>query len=187
MARGRKSETIKQLTHRDTNLLKQLGRTGISNVQQAKKYCNLNQDRIKKLEKSGYIKTSDHIVRGENIRIIQIDKLGKEYNRQEEGILMSCTAQTNHLEHDLKLTETYYSLDEEIQNTWRHEGLLVQDIYSNHPEMQGNLKQCVDATIVVNSEVIAIESVGGSYRGIDIEMKQDVAINLLGCSGMECV
>ena len=126
-------------------------------------------------------------MRGQNTKIIQIDKLGKEYNRQNEGILMGCKAQTNHLEHDLKLTETYFNLDENIQDTWRHEGLLIQDIYSNNPEMQGNLKQCVDATIVVNSEVIAVESVGSSYRNIDIEMKQDVAINLLGCSRMECV
>ena len=82
MARGRKAETIKVITGRDNNLLKQLSKTGLCNSKQAKEHCGLSIDRIKKLEKSGYIKTSEHIVRGENNLIIQLDKVGKKYCRQ---------------------------------------------------------------------------------------------------------
>lgn len=184
MARGRKSTKVKVLTHRDKKLLTQLSRTGIANMQQAKEYCLLNPDRIDKLEKSGYIKTSNHIIRGENNKIIQIDKGGKEYCRQEEGIFSFCQAQTNHLNHDLKLTEVYYNLEKEIQETWRHERDLIQEIYEKFPEKEGQLKTCIDATVELNGEIVAIESMGDSYTGEIMEMKENVA-NLLGCSRLE--
>lgn len=186
MARGRKSTKVKVLTHRDKNLLTQLSRTGIANVQQAKEYCSLNQDRIAKLEKSGYIKTSNHIVRGQNNQIIQLDRGGKEYCRQEEGIFSYAQAQTNHLNHDLKLTEVYYNLDKEVQDTWRHERDLIKDIYEKYPEQEGQLKTCVDATVEIGGETIAIESMGDSYTGEIMEMKESIA-QMLGCSRMESV
>ena len=187
MARGRKSTKVKALTYRDVKLIKQLARTGMANVQQAKEYCNLNKDRLLKLEKSGYIKNSNHIVRGQNTMIIQLDSIGKEYCRQEEGIRTYCKAQTNHLEHDLKLTEMYYNLTPEIQNTWKHELQLIQEIYERFPEQKGNLLNCVDATVQINGEVIAIESIGLSYTKEDIEIKENIAKELLGCSRMESV
>lgn len=187
MARGRKSEKIKVLTHRDIKLLKQLSRTGISNRQQTKEYCNINDNRIKQLEKSGYIKISEHIVRGSNLQIIQLNKAGKEYCRQEEGTYMFCKAQTNHLEHDLKLTEIYYNLKSEIQDTWRHEGELIKEIYEKFLDQEGKLQTCVDATVEVAGEIIAIESIGSSYTGADIELKETIAVKYLGCNKMERV
>lgn len=186
MARGRKSTRVKVLTHRDKKLLTQLSKTGISNRQQAKQYCSLNPDRIAKLEKSGYIKTSNHVVRGQNTQIIQLDKLGKEHLRQEESTFSFCQAQTNHLHHDLKLTEVYYNLDKEIQDTWRHERDLIKDIYDKLPEKEETLKTCVDATVVINGEVVAIEAVGESYTGNIMQMKEEIS-QMLGCSRMESV
>lgn len=101
----RKSTKVKVLTGRDTSILKQLSRTGLSNVQQVKRHCNLSMERLEKLEKSGYIKITSHIVRGKNTLIIQLDKVGKEWCRQELGTKSFCVAKTNHLTHDLKLTE----------------------------------------------------------------------------------
>jgi len=184
MARGRKAETIKVITGRDNNLLKQLSKTGLCNSKQAKDHCGLSVDRIKKLEKSGYIKTSEHIVRGENNLIIQLDKVGKEYCRQEFGTSSFGSAQKNHLEHDIKLTEVYYRLEPEVQNTWVHERDLIEKYYELYPERQGELKTCIDATIEVNGEIIAIESLGDSYTKETIELKQEISTSL-GCSRME--
>jgi hypothetical protein len=185
----RKSTKVKVLTNRDTNILKQLSKTGLSNAQQAKKYCTLSIERLGKLETSGYIKTTSHIVRGQNTLIIQLDKVGKEWCRQEIGTKSFCVAQTNHLNHDLKLTEAYYNLPESVQETWRHEGELIQDIYEKNPLLKenGGLKTCTDATVQVNDETIAIESVGLSYTSSIIELKQEIATQYLGCSRMECV
>ncbi len=186
MARGRQSTKIKVITGRDRDLIKQLSKTGVCNSRQAKDYCGVSNDRLNKLEKSGYIKTSNHIVRGENNRIIQLDKAGKEYCRQEFGVTNLCVAQTNHLEHDIKLTEVYYKLDKEIQETWRHERELILDYYEKFPEKEKTLETCIDATIEINGEIIAIESVGHSYSGEIIEIKQEIAISL-GCARMECI
>lgn len=184
MARGRKASTIKVVTGRDKDLFNQLSKTGLCNSKQAKDHCGLSMDRLKKLEKSGYIKTSEHIVRGENNLIIQLDKLGKDYCRQEFGITNFCAAQTNHLEHDIKLTEIYYRLDSDIQDTWKHERELIDKYHELYPERE--LTTCIDAAIEINGELIAIESVGASYTGAVIELKQEIATSL-GCSRMECV
>ena len=185
----RNSTKVKVLTFRDTNILKQLSKTGLSNAQQAKEYCKLGIERLGKLEKSGYIKTTSHIVRGKNTLIIQLDKGGKEWCRQELGTKSFCVAQTNHLDHDLKLTEAYYNLPEGVQETWRHEGELIQDIYEKNPPLKenGGLQTCVDATVQINDVTIAIESIGLSYTSSIIGLKEEIATQLLGCSRMECV
>lgn len=183
MARGAKSQKIKVLTKRDINLIKQLSRTGLSNSVQAEKYCKLSKDRLNKLEKSGYIKTSSHVVRGKNNLILQLDKQGKELCRQEFGVTNFCISQTNHLYHDLKLTEIYYNLDEQVQETWRHEGVLIKEIEERYPEYE--LKTCVDAVVQINNEIVAIESIGTSYTSKDMELKQEISTKLLGCSRME--
>lgn len=182
MARGRESSRVKVITGRDNNLLKQLSRTGISTGSQAQKYAGVNSNRLNKLEKSGYIKTSNHIVRGENNRIIQLDKAGVEHCRQEFGTQNLCVSQTNHLEHDIKLTEFYYKLEPEVQATWRHEGDLIRDYHEQYPDKE--LSTCIDATVEVNGEIIAIESLGDSYSSNTIELKEEIA-QQLGCLRME--
>ena len=181
-ARGRKSEKIKVITGRDKDLIKQLSRTGICTASQAKQYAGVSYDRLKKLEKSGYVKTSNHTIRGENNRIIQIDKGGIEYIRQELGIHNRCITQTNHLEHDIKLTEFYYRLEPNVQDTWRHEADLIRDYHEKFPHDE--LKTCVDSTIQINGEVIAIESVGDSYTNKLMELKQEIS-QKLGCTRLE--
>jgi len=80
-------------------------------------------------------------------------------------------------------------LPESVQTTWRHEGELIQDIYEKNPLLKenGGLKTCTDATVQVNGETIAIESIGISYTSSIIELKQEIATQYLGCSRMECV
>lgn len=189
MARGRKSEHIKTLTGRDTTLLRQLDRTGLAAHDQAKYYCGISSDRLNKLEKSGYIKTNNMTVNGTNTRLIQLDKEGRKFCRENYGTKYSYHAQLNHATHDLKLTEAYYNLPKEIQDTWKNESELINQIYSTNPDMKlnGNLKTCVDATVVVEGKIVAIEVVGSSYTQADIELKEEVAINLLNCEKMELI
>lgn len=182
---ARTSSKIKVITGRDSSLMKQLCKTGISTSFQAKEYCGLSKERLAKLEKSGYIKTSERVIRGESNLVIQLDKVGKEHCRQEYGVTSFASAQTNHLEHDVKLTEFYYKLDESVQETWRHERELIQEYYYRNPEVApGSLKTCIDASIEVNGEIIAIESIGDSYTAAEIELKEQISIDL-GCSSIE--
>lgn len=187
MARGRKSQYVKKITNREVKLFKQLARIGLTDRGQAKIFCNLTTDRLKKLENSGYIKRSNHCVAGQNTEIIRLDRQGKEYCKDELNIQSFAYAQTNHLTHDLRLSATYYSLTKEVQETWRHERDIIKEIYEKHPEMKGQLKTCVDATVQVNEATIAIEVIGDSYRQVEIEMKEEIALELVGCQSIEFV
>ena len=74
------------------------------------------------------------------------------------------------LELDGKEIDTS-DVDKEIQETWRHERELILDYYEKFPEKEKTLETCIDATIEINGEIIAIESVGHSYSGEIIEIK----------------
>ncbi|MBU3174408.1 hypothetical protein [Clostridium estertheticum] len=176
---------IKVITGKDEKLFKSLTRIGLINHVQAKEYLNLSLERLYKLENSGYIKTSKHCVRGQNNLIIQLQPKGKDYCRQQFGIRSHCAAQTNHLNHDLKLTEIYFNIPEKLQDTWKHEKDLIKEVYENFPEQRGNLKTCIDARIENNGEFIAIESIGSTYSKADIELKENIATEFLGCERME--
>ena len=132
MARGRKSKYIKKITNREVKLFKQLARTGLTDRAQAKIFCNLNPDRLEKLENSGYISRANHCVDGENTEIIRLASKGKRYCKEELSIDSFAYAQTNHLNHDLKLSMAYYSLPNEVQETWVHERDIVKKIYQEY-------------------------------------------------------
>lgn len=180
MARG--SQKIKVITGRDTELLKQLSKTGLCNSRQASDHAGVSRDRLGKLEKSGYIKLSEHVVRGESCLIVRLNKDGKEYCRQEFGTTMFPSAQSNHLEHDVKLTEVYYKLDSDIKDTWKHENELIKEYKELYPNQE--LKTFIDATIEVGGETIALESLGDSYTKQVIEIKEQIA-KTIGCARME--
>ncbi|HEY5587874.1 MAG TPA: hypothetical protein VIK86_02845 [Candidatus Paceibacterota bacterium] len=178
-------DKVKVITGNDAKLFKSLTRIGLINHIQAKKYLNLNLGRLYKLEKSGYIKTSKLTVRGKNNLIVQLKPKGKDYCRQEFGILTHCAAQRNHLNHDLKLAEIYFIIPEKLQDTWKHENELIKEIYEKFPEQRGNLKTCIDARIENNGEFIGIESIGDTYSKADIKLKENIAKEFLSCERME--
>lgn len=187
MARGRESKYIKCLTHREIKLFKQLARTGLTDRNQAKLFCNLNIDRLKKLENSGYIKRQIHAVSGKPQEIIRLDKKGKDFCKNEMGIRSFAAAQSNHLTHDLKLSAAYYSLPDKVQETWEHERQVLQDIYSKFPENKGKMKTCIDARVLVNGYNVAIEVIGSSYNQAMLDLKENISLNLAGCYSIEFV
>lgn len=187
MSMGRKNEHIKVLTSRDIRLLRQLDRTGVAAGDQVKFYCGLTANRINKLQRSGYIKTTNMTVDGVNTRIIYLDKMGKNFCYKNYGTKYVYHTQSNHIRHDLRLTEAYYNLPSCIQDTWKHESELVHKIYEEYPMMKGQLKTCVDATVMVQYKIIAIESKGASYTQEDIDIKEEIALKFLRCNQMEVI
>ena len=185
MARGRESKYIKHITHRDIELFKQLARTGVTDRSQSEIFAKVNGDRLKKLENSGYIKRDTYCVSGKSTEIIRLNSKGKTYCSKELNIKSFAAAQSNHLEHDLKLSLAYYSLSGETRETWMHERDIIKEIYVNYPEVKGNLKTCIDARIEVNGIKVAIEIVGSSYSQKDIADKETIAMNLAACSTIE--
>jgi len=187
MARGKDPQYIKKITGREIKLFKQLARTGLTDKTQAKIFCNLNPDRLAKLEKSGYIKRQVHAVEGKPTEIIRLDVKGKNFCKNDLGFRSFAVAQTNHLTHDLKVSAAYYSLPEKVQETWEHERDILQDIYDKTPKMQGKMTTCIDARVTVGNVKVAIEVVGSSYSQGMLVLKQEIALNLAGCQSIEFV
>ena len=138
MSRKGHSLYIKKITGKEAKLLTQLAKTGIATQEQAQKYCNIKPVRLRKMERSKYVKLTEKTVEGKQETIIQLSKIGKQYIRDNflyEGELAH--AQIDHLEHDLKLTEKYYNLPEEHKKTFINERDLVKEIYTKKPYLRG--------------------------------------------------
>ncbi len=182
---NRKSKYIKKITTKDTKLLKQLSRSGISTNSQVVKHLGLSKDRLVRLENSGFIKSKNVSVEGVSRKIYSLDTQGKEHCKTSLGVERFAIAQSNHYAHDLKLTEMYYSLPEDVQETWKSENQLVKEIKNKYPDV--NLKTCLDATVEWNGDTIGIESIGATYTVADVELKESIARDYLGCSEvMKC-
>lgn len=181
MAKGH-SLYIKKITSREEKLFSQLAKTGISEAGIVKNYCGLSEVRLRKLERSKYIKLSNDTLKGNAVTVIQLDRKGKEYiknNFLHEGKL--AVAQKNHLEHDIKLTELYYKLPDELQRSWITERQLVHEIYQKNKDMKkGDLPTCLDAVVVKNGIRVGIEIVGKTYTEAQLKEKQEIASNYLG-------
>ena len=169
MARGRKASTVKVLTHRDTALLKQLSNTGLCTIEQAKAHCDLNRDRLAKLEKSGYIKLEKtNPVGGELIEVARLDNKGKAYCENSLGSQYFYKSNLNQATHDLKLTEAYYQVMKEHPGAvWKNE---TQVSYENR-DLLANGQDCVDAVVEVGGESFAVEVIGHKYTQETIDNK----------------
>lgn len=183
---AKESKYVKKITNREVKLFKQLSRTGLTDRTQASIFCNLNNKRLEKLQNSGYIRKTNYCVNGKNTEIIRLDKEGIKYCKKHLGAKQIASAQTNHLEHDLKLSLTYYSLPPEVQETWEHEREILGDIYKQF-RFDERLKTCIDARVTINGITTAIEVIGNSYRQADLDLKEEIALNYANCSSIEFI
>ena len=179
---------VKKIMARDEKLLTQLAKTGIASIEQAEKYCDVKTKRLKRLERSKYVKLTTITNAGKEITVIQLEKRGKAY---VQGKLMNdqalARAQIDHVDHDLKLTEAYYRLPERYQETFKCEHQIVKEIYKERSYLTNQLKTCIDATVEVNGEVIGIEVVGKTYTEKTIQLKAEIAKVYLNCTKIKWI
>lgn len=172
MARGRKSTHVKVLTGKDQEFIRGLGQVGVSTSEQAKRYLSLSDDRLKKLENSGYIKRENLVIRGISKTVYTLDNHGQKYCKEQIGLGKLYHWNSRQLPHDLKLAEAYYSFPIEVRHTWRNETDLLHEFTAGAP---GTVPVLVDATIQIGSETIAIEAIGKGYTQAMIQAKIDFA------------
>jgi len=174
---------IRKVTLRDEKLLIQLAKTGIASVERAEKYCGVKIKRLKRLERSKYVKLTTIINAGKETTLIQLEKRGKAY--MQEKLMHDhslAKAQIDHVDHDLKLTEAYYRLPERYRDTFKCEHQLVREIYKERPYLTNKLETCIDATVEVNGEIVGIEVVGKTYTERTIQSKAEIAKAYLNCT-----
>ena len=168
MARGRKATVIKTMTYRDISLLKQLSNTGLCSIEQAKTHCNLNRDRLVKLEKSGYIKIEKtNPVGGKLIEVARMNIKGRKFCQNNIGTQYFYKSSINQISHDMKLTEAYYEVMKEHPNAvWKNE---TQIAYENKDIITNG--DCVDALVETTTGTFALEVIGSKYTQKTINNK----------------
>jgi len=178
MARGRKSTKVKAMTHRDTALLKQLSNTGLCTIEQAKTHCDLNRDRLTKLEKSGYLKLEKtNPIGGKMIEVVRLDIKGKSYCQNMLGNKYFYKSNLNQVTHDLKLTEAYYQVMRKHKGAvWKNE----TQVSHEHKDLLIDGKDCVDAVVEVDGGSFAIEVIGHKYTQQTIDNKVTVGNRVAG-------
>jgi DNA-binding PadR family transcriptional regulator len=189
---SRRSKYVKRITHKEERLLNQLSKTGITDRAQMNEFYNINQARLEQLENSNYIFSRNAFVGGRITQVYKLGSSGKKFCKETLGIKHLNSSQSNHMEHDLKLTYIFNNLSPEIQKTWESEAEIIADIKEKNKTIpdeyqnsRGGLKNCIDARVTVNSHTVAIEVVGSSYRQGDIDIKEDIAINLAECEDIK--
>ena len=189
---SRRSSYVKRITNEEVRLFNQLSKTGITDRAQMDEFYNINKDRLDKLENSNYIFSRNAFVGGRVTQVYKLGSSGKKFCKETLGIKHLNTSQSNHMEHDLKLTYIFNNLSPEIQKTWESEAEIIADIKeknktipNEYQNSRGGLKNCIDARVAVNGHTVAIEVVGSSYRPSDIEVKEDIAINLAECESIK--
>jgi hypothetical protein len=172
-------KTLKIITAKDRTLLKGLARTGVTTREQAKSYCKVGNRRLDQLERAKLIKKEIEIVKGQAITVVRLDRKGKVWVK-ENTIIENCYRSNKwQTEHDLKLSEFYYRLPEDIKDKW----LTEQDIVSKYePDEVKEIEKSVDngylrldAGLETENGVIGIESTGSSYTQSVINAKINYA------------
>ncbi|WP_130808271.1 hypothetical protein [Senegalia massiliensis] len=178
MARGRKSKYIKKITSREEILFKQLSNAGMCTVEQAKTYCNLNRDRLLKLERSNYIKLEKTApIGGKMTEVIRLDTKARNYCENNIGVQYFYKSNLNQVTHDLKLAESYYQIMNDNPNAiWKNETQIARE----YPEALIDGKDCVDAIVEVNGDSFAVEVIGHKYTQETIDNKVTVGNRVAG-------
>jgi hypothetical protein len=178
MAKGGKSKYVKTITHRENKLFSQLGNTNLCSFGQAKEHCNINRDRLDKLQNSGYVKLNHVFVNGQRVGVVQLADKGKNYVRNNLENTNFYRGNLGEAKHNLKLTNAYYKiLNEHPDAKWLNESNLRQ----LYPEKLINNKDCVDGMVILpNGDKFAVEVIGEKYTKERIQNKVAVGNTIAG-------
>ncbi|MCB2309245.1 hypothetical protein LGL08_22230 [Clostridium estertheticum] len=180
MARGRKAgPSIKCITGRDFELMKGIAKTGVTSNFDARQVIGLSEKRLKNLEKECYIHSKGVVINGTStIKVYSLDDKGKSYVKNNSDIDNFYRSNERQIQHDLKLSSIYYSLEREQRKSWLNENDLIKQYKLNHPNKK--LNTMVDATFFNNGISIGVEVTTKNYTKEQIQEKYNIA-NEIGC------
>lgn len=181
MARGRKAgPAIKCITSRDNELMKGIARTGVTSHYDARQTIGLSEKRLSNLEKEGYVQSKSVVIKGKNtIKVYYLNDKGKTYVKANSSIDKCYRSNERQIEHDLKLSSIYYSIEREERGTWKNENELIDTYKTEHPGKE--LNTMVDATYTSSGGIrVGVEVTTSNYTTEQIEKKYEIASEI-GC------
>ncbi len=170
---------IKCITARDFELMKGIAKTGLTSQFDATKVIGISEKRLKNLEKESYIYSKNFLVYGKSmVKVYYLNNKGKAYVKFNSNIDRCYRTNERQIEHDLKLSSLYYSLEREQQKTWINENDLIENYKINNPNKE--LKTMIDAIFYSNGIKVAVEVTTKNYTKDQLNEKYKIA-NKLGC------
>lgn len=118
---AKKKVYIPQFYKRDRDGMTALSRVGIARIEDLKKHCNLVDSRIKSWCRDGYAEKLMYKQGMEVKEAITLTKKGKELLEKQWNVRGHYHAQIQSPYHDLALSDKYFSLPEELRETWKTE------------------------------------------------------------------
>lgn len=178
--RGRKTEIIKRVTKRDGEMMKCIARTSLITKNNAKTYFNLNDKRLKQLEKSKMIYKDNVLTKSGIQNIYRINSQGRNWIKNNTDIDYFQKSDNTQVQHDLALSQYYCQTDENIRARWINE-TTIQREWNNLSTLERS--GAVDAMTSIKDERgietrICIEVITSNYAEQDMQEKIEVAEKL---------
>ncbi|MBD7916474.1 hypothetical protein H9660_15120 [Clostridium sp. Sa3CUN1] len=181
MARGRKSEKIKRVTKSDGETMKSIAHTGVITRANAKEYFNLNDKRIELLKKNSYLIEHTNNTKKGLQTYYTLGKAGVDFIKRQTDIDYLYRGNKNQLDHDIKLSQAYCQITHEQRQGWINENQIIHKWDKLAPNT--NHVTGVDAIVVTNDGIVAIEVITRNYGEVEIQEKHNAA-SALGCNRM---
>lgn len=118
---ARKKQYITQFFLRDKLAFTALWKTGIVRAEALKEHCNVADGRIKNYVRDGYAEKILYKDRKEFKEAYTLTRKGREHAERQWQLRDHYHAQTKSPYHDLALSDKYFSLPEQVRDTWRTE------------------------------------------------------------------
>jgi predicted transcriptional regulator len=167
----RKKEYISQFFLRDKNAFTALSRTGIVSAENLKLHCNLADSRIKNYVRDGY---AEKILFKEGKEVKEAYTLtskGRELVERQWNARNHYHAQTKSPHHDLQLSDKYFSLSEQVRNTWRTESQVREHFKVKLEELRqnGQSKRAEEYYNMMQNRIISMpDAVYTNEDGIEV-------------------
>lgn len=169
-----KKQYIPQFFKRDRDGMTALSRTGIARIETLKEKCNLADSRIRNWIKDGYAEKIYYKVGKQEKEVkeaIILTKKGKELVEQKWNVRDHYHAQTQSPYHDLALSDKYFSLPENIRETWKTETQVRNQFMEKLQQLreQGHQEQAQRYEDMLNKGLISMPD--GMYtneQGIEV-------------------
>jgi DNA-binding PadR family transcriptional regulator len=169
----------------ELRLLFQLSRTGVAeHNRHALGFAGIDEKRLRRMVRDGFLNSHTGVVQPRDgggayrVRYYTLDQRGKNWLRRHVGGRLYCW-NPNQVNHDLHLTDIFYQLPAQAQQTWMTESELIIQLRQTGQYQEGG---AVDAVVILDGAPHAIEVAIG-YKRADIAKKQAFIRDVFGGRG----
>lgn len=179
------------LSEEVTNLMTSLSKIGVCSESIVADCYNISKAQLDNAIELGFLQERNGILNleidGEKraccTKYYSLDTKGQHFLKSKMGCDYDFYKyNSKHLDHDIKLSNVFHSLDRDIQDTWKTESQIKRELKENNPDRKDwEGYECIDASIEIDGVVYGIEVENGNYTKKTKEKKEEVS-KQVGCN-----